>query len=145
MIRQAIDCDIPDILRMAADFWKHTDYSEPFDHAHVANAVQNCMSQGLVAVIDENGLVGFCAATMFPLLGSIGAMMATELAWWIDPNHRKGRKGLELMRFMESLARERGVKYFNMIAMESSSPETAEKIYLRTGYRKAETTYTKVL
>lgn len=145
MIRIASEKDIPGILTLCEEFWKYTMYEEEFDAEHTESMVVLALDHGLLAVLDVNGIVGFVAGVKSFLLGSTKALTGTELAWWVNPEHRKGRKGIDLMLFIENLAKDQGIKYWNMVAMESSSPEIASKIYARLGYTKSETSYTKVL
>ncbi len=146
MIREAEDRDIDKILDMAHEFWGHTAYPEEFDREHTKTMVELSINQKLTAVLELEGEVqGFVAGIMSHLMGSRKAMIGTELAWWINPDYRKGLHGIDLMVFIEDMARNAGVKYWNMIAMESSAPEVAKKIYSRAGYQVVETTYSKRL
>jgi len=145
MIREAVQDDFEVILDMCERFWQHTRYPESFNREHTRNMVQLAYDHGLLAVIDQCGIVGFIAGVKAPLLASTDALNGTELAWWVEPEYRKGGSGIKLMRFIEKLARKQGVKYWNMISMQSSSPGTANKIYERLGYIHSETSYTKVL
>jgi len=143
MIRKADKFDFEAILDLSEEFWKSTIYTEKFDRDHTKVMVEMAHSCGLLAVIDLGGVVGFCAAVKAPIIGSPLALGATELAWYVKPDHRGGRKGIELMKFMEDLAADEGVKYFTMVAMHSSME--VGSIYERLGYKKSETSYTKVL
>jgi len=145
MIRVATEEDVSSILLLCEDFWEHTLYDEKFDHDHTRIMVNMALDHGLLAVLDIDGVVGFVAGIKSHLMASKQALTGTELAWWVNPEHRKGRKGIDLMIFIEDLAKQQGIKYWNMISMESSSPEIANKIYERLGYSKSETSYTKVL
>ena len=120
-------------------------YDEALDPEHTRAVVMVALEAGLLAVLDENGIHGFVAGIKGPLLATPEVLQGTELAWWVDPEYRKGRKGIDLMLFIENLARKQGVKYWNMVSMESSSPETANRIYTRMGYSRSETVYTKVI
>lgn len=145
MIRAATENDFSEILRMSADFWLHTQFSEPFEAEHTKNMVKMAFDHGLLAVVEINGLVvGFCAAVKSYILGSTKAMCATELAWWIDPEHRQGKNGVALLQFMEGLVQEQGIKYWTMVSMQSSMPEVVGRMYERMGYVHSETCYTKV-
>jgi N-acetylglutamate synthase-like GNAT family acetyltransferase len=143
MIRKADCSDFDAILDLSEEFWESTIYIEKFDRDHTRAMVEIAYECGLLAVIDLDGVVGFCAAVKAPILGSPLALGATELAWYVKPAYRGGRKGIELMKFMEQLASEEGVKYFTMVAMNSSME--VGSIYERLGYKKSETSYTKVL
>ncbi len=143
MIRSADEKDFDAILDLSEQFWLSTIYSEPFERDHTLIMVQMAYRCGLLAVLDIGGVVGFCAAVCSPILGSSNALGATELAWYVKPENRGGKNGLRLMLFMEDLAKAKGVKYFNMVAMHSSME--VGSIYERLGYQKTETSYTKVL
>ena len=145
MIRVATVKDIPAILDLAGVFWEHTVYEEPFDRAQCYHMVNLCLSQGLLAVIDDQGIQGFVAGVKAPLIASSEASTGTELAYWVNPNVRGSGEGKKLLYFIEDLAREQGIKYWNMVSMESSNPELANALYERMGYKKVETTYQKVL
>lgn len=144
MIRLATKKDFSKILDFSEEFWKHTMFRESFDRKQACGMVKAAYDQGLLAVVDIGGeVVGFCAGIKSPLMASTEAWMGTELAWWVSPSHRGGRNGIALLKFMEDLAREHGIKYWNQISMESSMP--VGEIYERMGYTKSETVYTKVI
>lgn len=146
MIRQATIEDFDIILDMAKKFWQSTIYEEEFDRDHTKKVVGLAFDHGLIAVIEQKeGVVGFVGGVKSPLLANPNVMMGTELAWWVEPEYRKGGEGIKLMKFIEKLAKEQGVKYWVMVAMESSDPETAAKIYERLGYEKTESSYVRVL
>jgi GNAT superfamily N-acetyltransferase len=130
---------------MCGRFWEHTLFDEPFDSEHTRTMVEMALEHGLLAVVDLDGLVGFVAGVKSFLIGSKEAMYGTELAWWIEPEHRKGRLGIDLMLTIEEMAKSEGIKYWTMASMESSNPEVSNKIYSRLGYKKSETYWTKVL
>lgn len=146
MIRLATEDDFPAIVELCREFWNHTMFIEEFDAEHCENMVRLAYDNGLLAVlIIDNVVQGFSAAVKSYLLGSTQALTATELAWWVNPEHRGGKNGVVLLRFMEQLAKDAGVKYWNMASMESSMPEVVNRMYERLGYRKSETVYTKVI
>lgn len=145
MIRSATIDDIDQILVMSAHFWEQTIYEEPFVYEDTRIMVEVSLDHGLLAVADLDGVVGFVAGVKAPLLGNHTVLTGTELAWWLEPEHRKGRLGIDLMLYIEKLAKMQGIKYWNMVSMESSSPEIANKIYGKLGYSKTETSHTKVI
>ena len=145
MIREATEEDFPRILDMCESFWKETQFNVPFDRVHTELMVDMALDHGLLAVLDVDGVVGFIAGIKGPLLANPDYLAGTELAWWVDPEHRKSKKGVDLMVFIEELARKQNIKYWNMVSMESSNPEVANKIYDRLGYHKSETSWTREL
>ena len=145
MIRIATEEDFNAILDHCEVFWKHTQFIEPFERDHTAQSVYMALNHGLLAVLEiDSKIVGFAAGVKSYLLGSTHALTGTELAWWIEPNYRGGH-GIALKNFLEGLARDQGIKYWNMVAMESSMPAKIKAIYEKQGYELAETVYTKVL
>lgn len=146
MIRLATEEDFPAIIELCREFWTHTQFSEDFDADHCLGMVELSHSHGMLAVLVVNDSVqGFCAAVKSFLLASTQALTATELAWWVNPDHRGGKNGVVLLQFMEQLAKDQGIKYWNMASMESSMPEAVNRMYERLGYTKSETVYTKVI
>jgi GNAT superfamily N-acetyltransferase len=146
MIRRAEIEDFDQILTMCAEFWTHTQFSEPFERSHTLSMVKMAYDSGLLAVVDVSGnVVGFCAGIKSFLLGSTKAVTGTELAWWITPDHRGSGTGVRLLRFMERLAKGEGIKYWNMVSMQTSMPGEVNKMYEKMGYTLQESVYTKVI
>jgi N-acetylglutamate synthase-like GNAT family acetyltransferase len=144
MIRQATEQDFDRILAMSELFWKETLYSEEFSAEATLPYIKMAFECGLLAVAQTNGNVkGFCAAVCMPMMGS-GVMSGTELAWWIDEDARGGRMGIQLLGYMEYLAKNAGVKYWNMVAMRSSMFDSVCGMYRRLGYRENELIFTRV-
>lgn len=145
MIREATPEDFDYILDMCEIFWDHTQFRESFDREHTRNMVQLSYDHGLLIVADDDGVCGFMAAIKSPLLGSSMAWMATELAWWVNPDKRGKMYGVGLVSTLERLCKQQEVKYLNLAYMQTSMPETVRKLYEHLGYELQETVYTKVL
>lgn len=146
MIRSATIDDFDEILDLCEEFWTHTQFVEVFDREHTRLMVKMAYDHGLLCVLEiQDKIVGFCAGIKSFLLGSREAQTGTELAWWVDPDNRGGRNGIKLLEFMEDLAKMAGVKYWNMVSMQSSMPDTINRLYDKMGYSLEETTWTKVL
>jgi hypothetical protein len=97
-----------------------------------------------LGALEAMAVEGFIAGILIPLLGNGNVFQVTELAYWVNPDHR-GTAGYKLLVALEDQAKVLGAKYINMIALESSFPEVAVGIYERRLYRKLETTYCKEL
>ena len=145
VVRKGTIEDVPQIVLMAQEFWGHTIYDEDFCPETVSQMCLACIDAGLMAVVEKEDLVGFACGLPGPLLGNKAVKCGLELAWWVQPEHRKCRTGIDLLVYLEDLAREAGIKYWNMVFMESSMPEAVEKIYQKLGYNRVEVTYSKVL
>lgn len=146
MVRDGNKDDLPAVVEMAREFWQHTMYAEPFDANYVEFMASMAIEHGLLAILEIDGVIeGFTAGLKSPLLACADVMSGTEIAWWVNPSARKGRNGIALMQHIEQMAKAQGVKYWNMIVMESCQPEVGAAIYERLGYKKSETSYTRVL
>ncbi len=146
MVRDGAADDLPAVVEMAREFWKHTMYEEPFDADYVEFMASMAIDHGLLAILELGGVIeGFTAGLKSPLLACADVLSGTEIAWWVNPAARKGRNGIALMQHIEQMAKAQGVKYWNMIVMESCQPEIGTAIYERLGYKKSETSYTRIL
>jgi hypothetical protein len=145
--RAAKTKDIPLLLKMAKDFWDNlTFYDEEFDEDTVIGALLMCKQLDLlfVALINSK-IVGFIAAASGPLLANKSVTIATEIAWWVTPEHRNTGAGTGLEEILQKACKDKGIKYLNMICLEQSMPEALKHRYLKEGFRKTETTYSKVI
>ena len=146
MVRDGNTNDLPAVVEMAREFWKHTRYDEAFDADYVEYMTGLALAHGLLAILEIDGAIeGFVAGLKAPLLACHAVLNGTEIAWWVNPGARKGRNGIALMQHIEKMAKTQGVKYWNMIVMESCQPEVGAAIYERLGYKKSETSYTRIL
>lgn len=68
--------------------------------------------------------------------------LARETVWWIDPQHR-GSAAVRMLDAYEAWASGRGCDFFGMAGM-GDDPVVA-KLYLRRGYKIAETHYLKAV
>mgnify|MGYP003653046099 CR=1 FL=1 len=146
MVRPGTINDLPSIISMASEFWVHTIYDEPICAESVASMAKLCIDQDLMSVVDvDQSIVGFACGVKGPLLGNNSVSTGTEIAWWVDPDHRSGRNGIGLLKHIEGLAKAAGIKYWNMAYMESSMPTEIKSIYEKLGYQQTEVIYSRVL
>ncbi len=91
---------------------------------------------------DEDRAVGM-------LVGMVGSpvfsddLIASELAWFIEPEYRGSRKALQLVYAYEEWARRMGCKNVSMSLLTALTD--ASKTYERLGYTKTEISYLKAL
>ncbi len=57
---------------------------------------------------DEGKLVGFCGVYIVPSMHT-QSLMATEDAWYLHPDYRRGWNAVSMFRFMEEECKRRGV------------------------------------
>ena len=131
---------------MSREFWAHTIYDEPMQDDAVEAMTRKCIEDNLCLVFDVNGKAeGFICGVKGVLLANFDVMTGTELAWWVNEDHRESGGGIQLLRSIEKRAKAEGIKYWSMAYMQSSMPESIKKVYDAMGYKINESLYTKVL
>ena len=141
--------DIPDLLRLA----KELESGSPMERLSVdyekvrmnlEKAIISNQTEWLALVSHVEGKpVGVLFAYCFePIFSS--QKLAVEVLWYLEPEHRKGRRGIDMMKAYEYWAKLVGcnvVQYGWMV----NSPEGMKKMYERTGAELSEMTYYKEL
>tara|TARA_R110000803_G_scaffold187624_1_gene249983 strand:- start:83 stop:523 length:441 start_codon:yes stop_codon:yes gene_type:complete len=146
MIRTATVNDFAKLELMCAEFWQHAPYDVEYKAGSATPFLEMCLSHELLFVAEKDGdIIGFTAGCTIPLMGNIEILHGTELAWWVNPQHRGGSAGIRLLMALEDAARELGCMYWSMVFMETSMPKTVRGMYERLGYELKETSYGKRL
>ena len=147
MIRAAAIDDVPVICDMAEEFWATTRYDDPFDWESVADMAAHCIQSGIMLLLlDDAGVPqGFACAVIGGLLGNRNVQVATEVAYYVYPDSRKGYGGIALIKALEQSAKDKGCKYLNMALMHDAEPEAAQRIYEKHGFTLNESLYTRAL
>ena len=146
MIRAAAPEDFPAIEAHSKLFWGHTYFDEAYKDGSALPYIELCHSHNLLLVAEVDAvIVGFAAGCKAQLMGDSSIIHGSELAWWVDEEHRGGRLGIQLLRGLELAAKAAGCSYWSMVYLESSMPDSIRKIYLKMGYQLNETVYGKRL
>jgi GNAT superfamily N-acetyltransferase len=133
--------DIETILEMAMKFVKMTDYDQLSNVDDIKMLIQQIVESPhdqRIIILDDFGFIAG-QATRFPFGPDT---IASEIAWWIDPEARGENKGAKLMEAFEYWAKE--IAKCRLISM-TSLDKNVEKIYKRKGYKLYERAYMKVL
>lgn len=142
MIRFAVLPDVPRLVEMGRRFRRESNYGSMIGEnpeQMARTAAQLIESAGGVLVSERGGeLVGMLGFVVFPHFLS-GEIVAGEVMWWVEPEHRGD--GLKLLRAAESAARARGAVKMHMIA----PTEQVGAIYRRLGYELVESTFQRCL
>lgn len=145
MIRAAGPTDIPRLIQMGARFLRETPYRGKVAvvEDQMERVVRHLLEQpnGMIFVLERAeevvGMIGFMVFD-HPISGD---SMASELFWWVDPEHRNGLGGVQLLRRAEQWARRAGATRMQMIAPD----EHVGSFYQRLGYEPLETTFQRTL
>lgn len=93
----------------------------------------------------DGDLIGVCGGLVAPDVCT-GKPRATELFWWLEPEHRKGGLALRLMHAFEGWASEEDCEAVTFAFIHGTGrEEVLDRWYRRRGYRPLETHYVKVL
>lgn len=144
MIRKAIVDDIFLIVGMAYKFYQETAFKGlKFDFFKVANSLSMMVDSPdhlLLMYEHEGRVVGTLIASAIETTFSTDKV-TVELMWWVDPEHRGNKEGLELLETYEQWAQETGCKLITMACFDDRIGE----FYTKRGYMLNERNYIKWL
>ena len=139
MIRIAGLSDIDQVTEMAMKFATTTNYADFVVESKVKEVVKSMLEKNIMeAIVLINDGVGLIAGTVIPFTYG-HALMATEVAWWVDPEHRKTKAGIELLEAFEHWAKTVGCKLITMSCLDNK----IAKYYTKKGYHLTERAYMK--
>lgn len=144
VIREAVEADVPALVRMGLSFVDYQPLPIPMCAGDLRQAVVGLMQNPdaivLVAGSDPYALL---LGIAMPLWFAPRTMVASELAWWVDPDKRGGSAGIRLLRAFENWAEARGIEHIAMSAIESDLVASAGPLIERRGYKVVERIYNR--
>lgn len=147
-IRLAADEDIPALFWIAQQFFQHNAYREHswIDAGSLEKTLRLLMQEHVLLVAEVAGrVVGAAGAMIAPLYWNHAQLQGLEFVLWLDPEHRGGGNGKLLRQRLEDEGKAKGVRFWNMIALEASMPEQVGAMYRQAGFKLVEHVYLKVL
>jgi GNAT superfamily N-acetyltransferase len=142
LIRLAKEEDFPRILEMTESFHRETPYKDlPFNKGGIRDLFDAYLrnpSHVIFLMFDHGMIAGMAMEPVFS-----HALVATELAWWVDHEHRKTQDSIDLMLAYEEWARRIGAKVVQMAMLDEVT--NLDRFYRKQGYRPAERSYIKEL
>lgn len=147
MIKQATHEDTVRLVVYGNQFWEQTKYAEiiPYDTETVVEMTNELIDSGVVLYAEHEGeIIGLMLVIISPFLMNKHYLSACEWVFYVDPAHRRGGVGVELINEAERLLREKQVTYFTMVSL-ANMPDAATKLYEGLGFERSETNFTKVL
>ena len=131
--------DLDYIVEAAERFYKEAGFVYPDDiRAYYESLNQNPM----IFTVVERGK-GFIVGFVAPSFLEPTMIQCSELAWYVEPEHRGTSVAIKLMTRYEAYAKDKGCNYITMVCLESLSPESVGKIYHKLGYNTLEHHYRK--
>lgn len=149
-VRRGKPEDIDAIRQLGKEFYAQTAYanSAKLSQTTVYTLLSALLGDaGIVCVAeDDNGeIVGVILLALFPFPFNSKYLCATELAYYVTPEAQKQGVGKQLLGKAEQVAKQKGVKFLSMVALQSADPVSAEAVYNKLGYTKNEVVFTKDL
>lgn len=138
-IKVATEEDLPALVEMAVKFAESTAYAPLTSREklqdYIQSLIQTPKDKAIIFIVEDKGFL-VASASEF-LVGKI--LQATELAWWVDPNHRRSKVGKLLLEAFEYWAVKIGAKIKVMSCLDKS----VAKYYEKNGYKLYEKAYFK--
>lgn len=154
MIKYADFDDIPEIYRMLVAFGESAQFplyhGEADKHAlsvtydRIQNVIQNGIA--LVSIRNDLGeLNGMLLAVLCDDHWKPGSKFVHELAWWVDPEYRRGTTGYRLLaayqEICEDMMRRNVIEYYNISTLTESPVSSLRK----RGWQPLQTTWKRGL
>jgi GNAT superfamily N-acetyltransferase len=155
-IRHAVEADRAAIVAMARHFIAGTRYRDVFqtlggDAIPLEPGIDRLLTllwnlgpdSTLVLVAEErSGELAGMIAIIVGIHQITQQVYGEEICWWVEPKHRVGRLGPQLLRDAETWGRSKGLAFLKMI---EPVPSDVGRFYRASGYLPIETAYAKVL
>ena len=142
MLRNATPYDIPVILDMLRHYRQATPvpfFEEIDDAEYITNLLTEIMAgKGVALVAEKPHVVGMLLAVVMPSIWSPRHLLLTELAYWVEPEHRGSSIAYRLLKAYEQIGEQlkmEGRVQNYLISKMVNSPDLR---YDRFGFRKLE-------
>jgi len=150
-LRLATKDDFLVVSEMARKFYETTPYFGvlEYDDSKMADTILGLFSDPkqsvVILALKDDEPVGMLVGQVGELLVSRDRV-ATEMAWWMSPEHRSSKKALELIGAYEYWAKEvAGCQYVQLSCLEDLSIDRVSRFYTKKGYKPFEKFFIKAL
>lgn len=140
MIRVATPADYAQVKTFANNFLAVSPYKDKYDEECLHNLISHSLTTSnkeVVVLLDDFGMI---AGRTNPFMFGT-KLIATEVGWWVEPEHRKTGIGKDLLDAFEFWAKEVGCDSVVMVSLD----DALGKFYERNGYVLTERSYIKDL
>ena len=144
-IRKAVEEDVLDCLILFKQFHKESKLPYSWDAKKTQEAIIKSLptdNYEIFVAEKDNELIGLLACLYGePIFSS--ARIATEIAWFVNKEHRTTTAGFRLLKTYENWALTKGADFVAMTYLEDTTD--LSDIYEKKGYLKSEPNYIKEL
>jgi hypothetical protein len=144
MIRQATKADIPALVKIGQRFAEYYPCKAKYNEAGVADSFAVIIDTGVILVAVKDGVItGGVAGVLCPLWYSPETIIAQELAWWMEPEHRRGVDGIKILKAFEGWAKEKNATLISISDLQIDGQYPIGILVERLGYKLTERTHIK--
>lgn len=147
-IRKAIHSDYPALVAIGRKFFEFNAYRmhSELDEVSLLRTLHQLNSMHVLLVAEHNEqIIGTAGAFIAPVYWNINDLQGLEAFWWVDEEYRSAGVGKKLRQMLQTVAKDKGAKFWNMIALKESMHDEVCQQYERSGMTHVETVYMKVL
>ncbi len=142
MLKIATLDDFNTVKTYALNFLEVSGYKDFSDLEDIDNLITELLAFTGTDAIVLLGEGGMLAGVAKPFIFGSTKRVASEVAWWVEPDARKNGIGKELLEAFEFWAKEKaGCALVTMVSID----DLVGKFYEKNGYKLYERAYMKVL
>lgn len=148
IIRDTTPADYTALVAVGHKFFEFNAYRQhsTLDEMSLLRTFHQLASDHVLLVAEVDGkIVGTAGAFIAPVYWNHADLQGLEAFWWIEEEYRESGYGKILRYKLQRRAREKGAKFWNMIALKESMHDRVCASYERAGMTHVETVYMKVL
>lgn len=145
-IRPATVEDAPRLAELGRGFFAFSPFASlaEYEPERAAVGIASLIHTGCgFAAVDGDELVGALIGLLAPLWFAPTARVATEMAWWVAPEHRKGTAGIRLHTAFATWAQAQGATHIAMSDLVIDGDTPAGELIPRLGYTLVERMHVK--
>lgn len=133
--------DLEYIIDAAERFYAEAGFEYPDNVREYYNQLND---NPLIFTVVERGK-GFIVGFIAPSFLEPSKIQCSELAWYVEPEHRGSSVAIKLMKKYENFAKEKGCNYVTMVCLDNLNPDKVGDIYHKLGYNTLEHHFRKEL
>lgn len=143
IIREATEADVFDLLVLGREFSREAGEAFQWDKIKTEGILMQAVKSDevLILVIEDEGVVVGSLIGAVTTMPFSSHMIATELAWFVDPRYRGNKQSIKLIKEYEAWAKKKGAKYVVMAHIHRVAD--ISNVYERLGYEISESSYMK--
>lgn len=145
-IRRATEDDAEALFVMARKFVAFAPYHDRVTATddELRAIITYFTANATVFVAEKHGaVIGMLVAVLAPVWYAPSCRVATELAWWVEQEHRGGTAAIRLIQAYETWARNEQASMVTMSNLEVGDDNRVVSMLKRMGYRMTEQSHTK--